>query len=158
DASTDETRQVAALLASADARVEVRRHTVNRGHVATYNEGLDWATGSYTLLISADDLLTPGALVRARELLDAYPDVGFVYGWVISFSSDDGPSPRRSGFDGFEIVSGKEWLKSICAEGDNLITSPEVVARTELLRKLGGYRADLPHTGDMELWMRLATH
>ena len=29
----------------ADPRVEWRRHGVNRGHIATYNEGLDWADG-----------------------------------------------------------------------------------------------------------------
>ena len=40
DASTDDTPEVAAALAAEDARVEFRRHAVNRGHIATYNEGL----------------------------------------------------------------------------------------------------------------------
>ena len=40
---------------------------MNRGHIATFNEGLlDWADGDYCVLISADDKLTPGALRRAR--------------------------------------------------------------------------------------------
>ena len=42
DASTDDTPEVAAALAAEDARVEFRRHAVNRGHIATYNEGLEW--------------------------------------------------------------------------------------------------------------------
>ena len=149
-----------AELAAADTRVEFRRHDSNRGHIATYNEGLEWVSGDYTLLLSADDLLTPGALDRATALLDAHRNLGFVYGRVITFHSDDGPSlPQcRSGRDGWSIVPGQDWLQSICAEGDNFVVSPEIVVRTELLRKLGGYRADLPHTADMELWMRLAAH
>ena len=42
--------------------MEFRRHPVNRGHIATYNEGLEWASGDYLLVLSADDMLTPGAL------------------------------------------------------------------------------------------------
>jgi hypothetical protein len=35
--------------------------------------------------------------------------------------------------------------------------SPEAVMRTSVLRRLGGYSADLPHAGDFEMWMRTAT-
>src|SRR4051794_40019596 len=62
DCSPDDTAEVAAGLRAADPRVEFRRHAVNRGHIATYNEGLlEWAAGDYVLLLSADDMLTPGA-------------------------------------------------------------------------------------------------
>src|ERR1700676_2500929 len=61
DASADDTAAIGAELAASDRRVEFRRHAVNQGHIATYNEGLDWASGDYTLLLDADDLLTPGA-------------------------------------------------------------------------------------------------
>src|SRR5947209_17315201 len=64
DCSTDDTPTVASKLAT-DSRVEVRRHERNVGHIATYNEGLEWVRADYTVLISADDLLTPGALARA---------------------------------------------------------------------------------------------
>src|SRR5580765_4204220 len=57
DASPDDTPSVAARLTAQDPRVEYRRHTANRGHIATYNEGLEWASGDYVLLLSADDLL-----------------------------------------------------------------------------------------------------
>ena len=61
--------------------MEVAVHATNRGHIATYNEGLlEWADGDYSVLMSADDRLTPGALRRATDLLDAHPGVGFVYG------------------------------------------------------------------------------
>jgi hypothetical protein len=38
------------------------------------------------------------------------------------------------------------------------VYSPEVVLRMSVMRKAGGFREDLPHTADFELWMRLALH
>jgi len=160
DASTDDTPEVAAALASEDPRVEFRRHAVNRGHIATYNEGLEWVSGDYNLLLSADDLLVEGALVRASQFMDANPDVGLVYGRVVWFRTDhDRPAMELDGADnGFAIISGMEWLESLCKGGENLITSPEAVVRTRLQKELGGYRQQLPHTADMEMWMRFAVH
>ena len=61
DASQDDSAEIARKLAAADDRIEVRVHSVNRGHIATFNEGLlDWADGDYCVLISADDRLAPG--------------------------------------------------------------------------------------------------
>ena len=71
DASTDSTPEVGRRLAAQDPRVEYRRHDVNRGHIATYNEALDDVTGDYCMILSADDLLTPGSLMRATRLIDA---------------------------------------------------------------------------------------
>ncbi len=61
DASTDNSVEIAKAIAEEDSRVQVAVHSVNRGNIATYNEGLlDWADGDYTVLLSADDQLTPG--------------------------------------------------------------------------------------------------
>jgi len=70
--------------------VEFVRHTTNHRHIATYNEGLEWATAEYTLLLSADDLLTPGALERAVRVMDRHPEVGLTCG-PPDYVSDHGP-------------------------------------------------------------------
>ena len=86
DASPDDSADVARKIAARDPRVEVTVHTANKGNIATFNEGLlEWADGDYCVLMSADDRLTPGALRRARDLLDAHPSVGFVYGHSLWF-------------------------------------------------------------------------
>ena len=95
DASPDHTEEEALRLTNQDPRVEYRRHQVNQRHIATYNEGLDWATGAYTLLLSADDLLAPDALARAVSFLDRYSDVGFVYGTQICFRDQLQPPTDR---------------------------------------------------------------
>ena len=159
DASPDDSAEVARALAAADDRVEVRVHAENQGHIATYNEGLlEWADGDYSVLLSADDLLTPGALARATEVLEANPNVGFVYGhskyWI---DSEPQPVPRVEP-TGTTFWTGEEWLRIMCKLGHSVVTSPEVVVRTSVQQRIGGYRPELPHTGDVEMWMRFAVH
>jgi glycosyltransferase involved in cell wall biosynthesis len=158
DASTDDTPEVSARLAREDPRVRVRRHDRNRGNVATFNEGLGWATADYLALISADDLLLPGALRRATELLDACPRAGLAYGRVVMHRAGDPPSESRevAATSGWSVCRGLEWLRGVCETRGNAIISPEVVVRTSVQRKLGGYRAELPYSGDIEMWNRFA--
>ena len=158
DASTDDTPEVAAALAAEDARVEFRRHAVNRGHIATFNEGLEWISGDYNLLLSADDLLVPGALSRACQLFDAHPQVGLVHGGCQSFHADKPlPSPRvTTGEPRSQIRDGIDWLESVCERGDTILWTPTAIVRTSVQRRLGKYRPELPLTTDLEMWMRIA--
>lgn len=158
DASTDDSARLAAQLAAADARVGVRVHPSNHGHISTYNEGLEWATGAYTVLLDADDVLTAGSLQRACELLEAHPGVGLVYGAAPVFRDGDRRPPARNGPPRWTIWPGREWFELRCRATENCIRSPEAVVRSSLLRRVGGFRQELPHTADLELWMRLALY
>jgi hypothetical protein len=108
------------------------------------------------VLLSADDLLAPGSLARAAALLDAYPSVGLAYGGAVIFEGDPRPAAREA-VEGWTIWQGRDWLEERCRGGGNNVCSPEVVMRTSVQRHIGEYRAELPHTGDMEMWMRAAT-
>src|SRR5215469_7636842 len=140
DASPDDSAEVARKIAARDPRVDVIVHQANKGNIATFNEGLlEWADGDYCMLLSADDRLTPGALRRARDLLDAHPGVGFVHGrslWVM----DGAPLPTaRMKVRGWSIWPGQWWLERRFREASNNITAPEVVVRTSLQKLVGGY-------------------
>ncbi|WP_307868452.1 glycosyltransferase [Umezawaea beigongshangensis] len=156
DRSSDDTPLVVREL-SADPRVHGRRHEVNRGHIATYNEGLlEWAEADCTVLLSADDLLAPGALARAATVLRDNPDVGLVYGRGVYYTDHD-RLPRTLNVPlGTSVWSGREWIEGRCRSGHNVISSPEVVVRTSVQQRVGGYRPDLPHAGDLEMWLRFA--
>src|ERR1700738_1157211 len=89
DASSDETPELGLELAASDSRVNFRRHDTNKGHIATYNEGLiDWSTADYTVLLSADDLLAPGSLSRAVGIMDGNANIGMVYGSTVHFERE----------------------------------------------------------------------
>lgn len=157
DASSDDTPDVAARFRH-DPRVEYRRHSTNRGHIGTYNEGLKWASADYTLLLSADDLIAPGALLRASRMLDQHPNVGFVYGRAIKFRNGEPlPTPTHTGGRcESKIVAGLDWIERRCRDASNAACSPEVLVRTALQHELGGYRPELPFSGDLEMWLRFA--
>lgn len=159
DASPDDSPEIAACLAAEDDRVEARLHAANRGHIETYNEGLlGWAEGRYSVLLSADDLLTPGALARATSVLDANPSAGFVYGHVLRWRDNEPRPVARTTPSGMKVWNGADWLQRVCRLSHSVISSPEVVVRTSLQQQIGGYLSSLPHTGDIEMWMRFAVH
>jgi glycosyltransferase involved in cell wall biosynthesis len=162
DASGDGSADRARELAAADPRIEVLEHEKNKGHIATYNEGLlEWADGDYCVLLSADDRLTPGALGRAAALMDAHPEVGFVYGRPLHFRDGEPLPPARGSAwrpGDWDVHPGRWWAERRFREAYGCITSPEVVMRTSMQRQIGGYDPELPHAGDIEMWMRAAAH
>jgi len=158
DASPDNTEVVGRQLAERDARVTYRRHTINRGHIATYNEGLlEWADGDYALLLSADDMLTPGALARATRLMDAHPKVGMTFGDVIRTTAPDFaavPIPLEYLVG---VTSGPAFIEASCRALSTGVETVTAVVRTSVQHAVGGYRKELPHAGDQEMWLRFAS-
>ena len=149
-----------AALAEQDRRIEFRRHVVNRGHIATYNEGLlEWANSDYVLLLSADDALSQGALSRAAYVLDQYPNVGLCHGQQIVFENEIPlTSAKSQESTSFEIISNQEFLAAVYQSGSNPVPTPTAVVRTTLQKKIGGYKSDLPHAGDLEMWLRFGAN
>lgn len=154
DASPDGSVAVARELAARDARVRVIAHDQNRGHIRTYNDGLAEASGEFVVLLSADDLLAPGSLERSTRLMREQPSVGLVYGYAPPFR--DEPPVVRSVRTRFAVWSGEDWLAKLCARGSNMLTNPEAILRREVMDELGGYDPAMPHSADMDLWMRAA--
>jgi glycosyltransferase involved in cell wall biosynthesis len=159
DASTDSTEAVGRRLAALDTRVEYRRHAVNRGHIATYNEALADVAGDYCVILSADDLLTPGSLSRATRFMDTHPSVGLAFGRDITFrhAPPVGITGAPAHCNG-RIWSYREFLERSCRLGHTGIQAPAAIARTSLHRTVGGYVPELPHSADTEIWLRLAAH
>lgn len=159
DASPDDTPEVAAELMASDSRVSFIRHPVNLRHIATYNEGLEWASAKYMLLLSADDYLPPQALARAIDVMERHPDIGFTFGNAIELCDGDtkaavdaralaapvGPS---------SVMSGVAYIESNRCR--NVVATPTAVVRTSVQKLVGPYRPSLPHSGDMEMWLRFA--
>jgi glycosyltransferase involved in cell wall biosynthesis len=161
DASPDNTAEVAEELCLEDSRVELIRHNDNKGHIYTYNEGIDWASSDYVLLLSADDYLLPGALIRATGLMDNHPQVGFTFGSAMQLTENGlirSSLPIAKALDETDtlILTGREFIEVSAAR--NIVPTPTALVRTELQKAVGGYRPELPHAGDMEMWLRLAAH
>ncbi len=150
DASDDDTAAV--LSRYRDPRIRIVRHPVNRGHIATYNEGISLAAGEFFVILSADDRYKPCFLARVVNCFDEHPEVALVYtdGDLIDDNGDllrpnDGTFGKSGVYQGLPLLFARTF---IAASGG--------VARTATLRAVGGYDPDLPHTADAYLWCRLA--
>lgn len=158
DASPDDSGAVARSLAAHDSRVRAVVKDVNSGHIATYNTGLALVETEFATLVSADDVVAPGALGRAVALMQRRPRVGLVYGAIATIGDRDiADAPTRTRpYHLWRIWRGDEWIDAVARSGYNPIASPEAVIRTAALRQVGGYTPSLPHSGDLEYWLRIA--
>lgn len=156
DASTDGSDQIVRQLGAEDSRVRTICHKENQGLLATCREAIAHVRGDYIVIISADDLLTPGSLARAMSLMKEYPSVGLVYGAIIPFSGDDIP-PARTTARSWVIWRGYDWLMEVCKYIENVIVSNGAVIRTSVLRDVDIYRVNALHTADFHGWLQIAT-
>lgn len=158
DASTDDTPAIAAELIDLDPRISLQRHTANHGHIATYNEGIAWAQSGYMLLLSADDFLMPGALDRAIAVLDSDPEIGLVWGPFIEYRNGEPIPLAPPDVDnvGAEVLDAKSFIRNLAIS--NFIHTATAVVRTSVQKRLGGYLPELPHAGDLEMWVRFALY
>lgn len=159
NASTDDSVEVAQEFARCDSRVEVIARPRNLGATASYNDGVDWAAADYFLLLDADDVLAPGSLDRATRFLDAHPGVSMTYGAELRTSFAPGALPvfdPPAATEDWTIEHGDDFIRRLCRSAVNHVGATTVVRRTAAQKVVGHYRAELPYTDDLELWMRLA--
>jgi len=157
DCSTDDSLATAHAIASGDARVEVLGHPVNLGLNATINDGIDWVSAPYMLVLSADDLAAPGAFARAIALMEANPAISFVHGTSEYFSDQTGvPAAPSAGSTHARIHRGSDYIRDQCICPTCPVESATAIVRTRCQKEVGHYRDSLRHGGDQEMWLRLA--
>ncbi|NNE11569.1 MAG: glycosyltransferase family 2 protein [Ilumatobacter sp.] len=156
--STDASPSIGEHLAGLEENVRFVRHETNDGIISSFNRCRAEIRGDYAMLLCADDLLTPGSLGRAVEVLDALPNVGLVYGTALDFSSADEvdlDSLPSATLD-VRVHGGDEWVERLCRFGRNPIRTPEAVMRSSIAAAAGGYEPACPYTSDLNLWLRMA--
>ncbi|MBA2463061.1 MAG: glycosyltransferase family 2 protein [Actinobacteria bacterium] len=145
DGSTDGTAE--RLRQIDDARLRVERNDHRRGVAHARNRGIAAARAPWVAFLDDDDLWSPDKL---RRQLEAAGAAGFVYAGVVELTEDrrvirEWPLPAASSVATLLLV------RQVLPAG-----SSNVVARTELLRDLGGFDEQLFQLADWDLWIRLA--
>jgi len=154
DASSDGSLSIARMLERSDRRVSVIAHARNHGHIPTFNEGIDWARGDYFLLLSADDLVVPGAFDRAIRVMDSDPEIVMTYGdYAVWHDQKQPPTLETPGSFTWRY---DDLAEQMCALATNFVQTPTAIVRTSVQKAIGGYRPHLYHAGDLEMWLRFA--
>jgi glycosyltransferase involved in cell wall biosynthesis len=158
NASVDDSLAVARDLAAQDGRVEILAHPVNRGATFSYNEGIDWASSDYFLILDADDLLVPGALARAAAVMESNRRIIFTHGIEARLEVDGNVRAFqvKPGDPEILVTTGLDFIRRLCRTPVNNIGANTVIRRTSVQKQVGYYRASLPYTDDLEMWLRLA--
>ena len=152
--STDNSLEIAKELANADSRIQVLTQSTNMPYLENFNYGLRHATGKYSVLLCADDLLAPGSLTRAAALMEAHPEITFTYGHCPRINEIP-PTPRTT-VRSWSIWHGADWITQLYRKGRNVIWNPEVLMRASVFRDIGGYNTDHLTAPDMLLWIQAA--
>jgi glycosyltransferase involved in cell wall biosynthesis len=148
DGSTDATPDV---LARYGDRIRTHRQP-NAGQSAAWNRCLEMARGEYVAFLDSDDAWLPGKLARQVPLLDADRGAALLYAGVVYVDGKGAPLPNARGAK--RTPSG-EVLRDLLA--DNFMRTPTVIARREALLAAGGFRPELSHGNDWDMWLRIAT-
>jgi len=149
--STDESNNIAWLLAAEDARIQLLTETI-QGVTFAANAGNDLAVGKYIARMDADDVSHPERLQKQVDLLDNNPKID-----VASCLVNHIPHHLQNEGLGKFV----EWVNSIQTPDqirlncfiEAPVINPTVLLRRELPDKFGGYiHGDFPE--DYEMWLR----
>ncbi len=157
DASPDNTPEVARGFG--DPRVRHVRNEKNLGHLRNYNKGIALSRGDYVWLVSADDRIRrPYALEKYVALMEAHPEVGFVFcpGYGLVAGEETDLLDYSSYGDEDAIFDGRKFLSRLLL-GNTVVAASGMVRKT-LYERLGAFPLDLPFAGDWYLWCLFAVH
>jgi GT2 family glycosyltransferase len=127
-----------------DSRIKVAFREVN-GHIsAASNSALQLATGEFIALVDHDDVLPSHALLAVVHELNRHPDADIVY------SDEDrlDESDRR-----YDPYFKPDWNPELFC-GQNFISHLGIY-RTELVRRVGGFREGIEGSQDYDLAWRV---
>ncbi len=147
DGSTDGTAGSVAALD--ERRLRVIRHEESRGQAGARNAGIAAARGEWLAFLDDDDLWSPRKL-RAQLDTASMSGAGFVYaGAVLVY--DDGSILTFDRFPNDDDLSSALLESNVIPAG-----ASNILARTDLVRGLGGFDERLSFLTDWDLWTRLA--
>ena len=162
DGSTDGTSEFLARQAAADPRMRILQGP-RVGPSASRNLAIAEARAPLVAFLDSDDAWTPGKLRAQLALHAREPSLGFSftdYRHVTDEGEDRGacfpwwPTFAAAVRDRRDAFLLPDAMGHIYAE--NVVGTSTVVARTDLLREVGGFETGLGSAEDWDLWLRMA--
>jgi glycosyltransferase involved in cell wall biosynthesis len=152
DASSDDPERVVEQLGR--GRVRYRPNPAHSGAIGTFNRCVELATGELVHLLHGDDAVLPGFYAAMEQALD-HPSAVAAVCRVKDVDAQSVPMyVTRSYRNGTGV-----WANALDALAvSNRVRAPGIVVRRSAYERVGGYRTDLPHAADWEMWTRIAAH
>lgn len=169
DASTDAATRAEqdALAATHPGRLRLLRQPINAGPARARNAGLAAARGQWIAFLDGDDYWLAGGLAARWAVVRHYPEASFI-GTDYRLEDAEGQAepqgfnasrPRPRALLAAAYASGQvlRLSRPVGALVEAMLCwTGAVMARTDLLRSVGGFPLDLPQGEDDHLWLQLA--
>lgn len=148
DASVDDAAGVVERVGQ--GRVRFERNEPGLGAVRNFNHCLDLASGDLVHLLHADDAVLPGFYDAMASAMD-----GDAVAAVCRTRYVDGAGTPGAVTRSLRQGSGV-WDNALPAMVvSNRVRPSGIVVRRSAYEQVGGFRTDLPHAADWEMWTRL---
>lgn len=152
DSSTDGTWERVLEIARNDKRIRPIRTPHNMGMPGNANFAVAHSDRPYVALLHHDDIYRRDLLEKWADILERYPDAGFVFNAYDDGDAESTYGPRldRECVDGHWFFENKLITRWGCpVRGTALV-------RRLMWDRLGGMREQFELVADVDLWMRLS--
>jgi glycosyltransferase involved in cell wall biosynthesis len=152
DVSSDNPAEVVDRLGR--GRVQYQPNPGHLGAIGTFNRCLALARGELVHLLHGDDAVLPGFYTAMEQALAETTVIAAVCR-VRDLDAHNKPLyATRSYRNGTGV-----WTNALEAFAvSNRVRPPGIVVRRAAYERVGGYRTELPHAADWDMWTRLAAH
>src|SRR6267143_2469685 len=162
DASTDGTPELMRTYSDRDPRIRYFRQPTNVGLRANVETATQHARGEFLTLLADDDSVEPGNYERKVGILEAHPEVGFVYS--LAYATDENLVKRhvirRLEYLDHSYIGGRSEFTDLIS--GNYIYGPTVVLRRSLVEQHGLMDPNLPAAADplvdWDMYLRFMRH
>jgi glycosyltransferase involved in cell wall biosynthesis len=148
DGSTDTSPAILNVFSRSDDRVRVIRQDP-LGLTAALNRGLREVRAPFIARLDADDRTVPERIDHQIRFLQAHLEIGLVGSWVEVIDEHGNNLGWR------RPKTSSDKLAAILQQSNPFVHS-SVMLRTDIVRRLGGYRAAFRAAEDYDLWLRVA--
>jgi hypothetical protein len=163
DGSEDGTASYLRAVAATDARIRPLS-MVGSGPAAARNAGLAAAQAPLIAFLDADDRWRQGKMTAQMELHRLHPELGFSFTDYRRFAEDGTELAtgfgRAGHFAAWQTIRREAFVMHAEAQAavyaEPVVATSTVMARTALLRAVGGFNQQLYRAEDWDLWLHLA--
>jgi|CXWL01.1.fsa_nt_gi glycosyltransferase involved in cell wall biosynthesis len=166
DGSTDNTKDV--VVAFSSDRVRYVYQVNSGGPSGPRNTGIQHARGQFVAFLDADDIMLPGKLQCAVQLLERDPTLGLVFANFVKFDEVNGQHsgsfldtyenfwrlPKTQVGDFQYVIKADVAYDGLIVE--NYIGTSGVVVPKKVLAQVGPFDLQLRGPEDYDMWLRIA--
>ncbi len=128
----------------------------NKGPSAARNLGGKHSRGDWITFLDADDLWTPMTIEILLEVTRNAPQSSFVFGDGLNFMGKGKVLGKVSSDHGGFFKGIIDGAFDVISKENPIVNGGAILVRRELILKAGGFREDISHGEDHDLWLKLA--